>query len=55
MVSEFFKTIMGRKFYDSDVPRIAKSLERIADQLEVMAGMMQSNLKKETKDDTTQN
>jgi hypothetical protein len=31
MSIEFFNTRMGRKFYESDVPRIAKALERIAD------------------------
>lgn len=31
---EFFQTLMGKKFYDSDVPRIAKALERIAAALE---------------------
>jgi hypothetical protein len=34
---EFFQTIMGRKFYDADVPRIAKALERIAAALEAQA------------------
>ncbi len=33
-MSEFFKTLMGRKFYEADVPRIARALERIADALE---------------------
>lgn len=27
---EFFQTVMGRKFYESDVPRIASALEKIA-------------------------
>lgn len=31
---EFFQTIMGRKFYDSDVPSILRALERIASALE---------------------
>lgn len=31
---EFFQTIMGRKFYEADVPRIAKALERIANSFE---------------------
>lgn len=31
---EFFQTMMGRKFYEADVPRIAKALERIAAALE---------------------
>ena len=31
---DFFLTVMGRKFYEADVPRIAKALERIAGALE---------------------
>ena len=31
---EFFNTMMGRKFYEADVPRITKALERIATALE---------------------
>jgi hypothetical protein len=33
MGPEFFKTIMGRRFYEGDVPRIAKALEKIAKHL----------------------
>ena len=33
-MSEFYQTLMGRKFYDADVPRIVKALERIATALE---------------------
>jgi hypothetical protein len=29
-MSEFFQTMMGRKFYESDVPRIASALAKIA-------------------------
>jgi hypothetical protein len=29
MGPEFFQTMMGRKFYEADVPRIAKGLERL--------------------------
>lgn len=35
--TDFFQTIMGRKFYEGDVPRIAKALERIAAALEKLA------------------
>jgi len=38
MSDEFFRTMMGRKFYESDVPRVAKALERIADALEKQGG-----------------
>ena len=34
---EFFQTIMGRKFYEADVPRALKALERIAGALERLA------------------
>ena len=34
MSHEFFQTMMGRKFYEYDVPEIAKSLKRIATALE---------------------
>jgi hypothetical protein len=33
-MSEFFRTGMGRKFYDADVPKLVNVLERIAVQLE---------------------
>ena len=33
MSDEFFRTRMGAKFYESDVPRIAAALERIANAL----------------------
>ena len=33
-MTEFFQTLMGRKFYEAHVPRIAESLDRIATQLE---------------------
>lgn len=31
---EFFQTLMGRKFYEADVPRIIRTLEKIAAELE---------------------
>ena len=30
----FFQTMLGRKFYEHDVPQVANSLKRIADALE---------------------
>jgi len=33
MSADFFQTRMGQKFYTSDVPRIAKALEDIAEEL----------------------
>lgn len=38
---EFFQTMMGRKFFDADVPRFLRVLERIADALE--AGNQQAS------------
>lgn len=32
-MSDFYKTMMGGKFYAADVPRIASALERIATEL----------------------
>lgn len=34
MGPEFFQTMMGQRYYEGTMPRIAKALERIADQLE---------------------
>ena len=31
---QFFETMMGRKYYDGTMPKVAKALERIADALE---------------------
>ena len=33
-MADFYLTKMGQKCYNSDIPKIAKSLERIADALE---------------------
>lgn len=33
---EFFQTQMGRKFYESDVPEISRSLAKIAKHLEIL-------------------
>ena len=37
MSTEFFRTLMGRAFYERDVPAIRKSLGRIAESLERLA------------------
>jgi hypothetical protein len=29
-MTEFFATMMGRKFYEGDVPRLVRALEKIA-------------------------
>lgn len=33
---QFFTTVMGKQFFESSVPRIAKALERIANALELL-------------------
>ena len=33
-MSEFFRTQMGRKFYDADIPQLVKVLEKISNQME---------------------
>lgn len=33
-MNEFFRTMMGQKFYQGDVPRIASALEKIGRELE---------------------
>jgi hypothetical protein len=32
-MTEFFQTMMGQKFYQGDIPRIADALEKIAKEL----------------------
>ena len=32
-MTDFFQTMMGRKFYEADVPRVARALEDIAKEL----------------------
>lgn len=34
-MSEFFRTSMGRKYYESDIPKLTSVLERIANQMEL--------------------
>jgi len=34
-MSDFFRTVMGRKFYEADVPKLTNALERIANQMEI--------------------
>jgi len=33
-IPQFHETLRGRKFFEADLPRLIKALERIADQLE---------------------
>ncbi len=34
-MSEFFRTSMGRKYYESDIPKLTSVLEKIANQMEL--------------------
>ncbi len=44
-MGEFFKTVMGRKFYDADVPRLTTALEKIATQLERANALQEKKFK----------
>jgi uncharacterized protein YukE len=37
-MTKFFQSYMGKKFYEADVPRLIRALERIANALERAAG-----------------
>jgi hypothetical protein len=41
-MTQFFETQMGRKFYDCDVPKAVRALERIADALEALRRSQES-------------
>jgi hypothetical protein len=43
MSDEFYRTAMGRKFYDSTLPRIADGLERLATAAERIARALERN------------
>ena len=44
---EFFQTVMGRKFFDVQVPKLINALERIADALEDIAEQKESKDKED--------
>jgi hypothetical protein len=50
-MTEFFQTIMGKKFYERTVPEIAKQLSRIADELELANKLKQVEMEREQKKD----
>lgn len=50
---DFFKTRMGQKFYEADVPRIAKALEKIGRELERANELKQQELDEQRADDET--
>lgn len=35
-MSEFHKSVRGQKFYDGDLPRLVKALEKISNQLQTL-------------------
>ena len=39
---QFFETVMGKKFFEVQVPKLTKALERIADALEDIAEQKES-------------
>jgi hypothetical protein len=43
-VIDFFQTIMGKKYYERDVPEIAKQLKRIADALDTQNNLKEKEL-----------
>ena len=38
-MDEFFKTQMGKRFYESDIPKISRALESISKSLETIVNM----------------
>ena len=45
-MSDFFRTQLGRKFYEGDVPRIARALTQIAGALEGLVKEQQERITK---------
>ncbi len=43
MGPQFFETSIGRKFYQSDVPKMVKLMERIAEALENLVGDLEED------------
>ena len=44
---QFFETVMGKKFFEVQVPKLTKALERIADALEDIAEQKESKDKED--------
>jgi hypothetical protein len=51
---DFFQTTMGRRFYESDVPKIARSLDKLADALAEFVQMHQIVSKIPTEKEATE-
>lgn len=49
MGPEFFQTLMGRKFYEHDVPEIGRQLARLNDNLERIAATLPIRSKRNEK------
>ena len=48
-MSEFYRTSMGRKFYESDLPRLISVLEKIANKMEESNKLDEKKFKLEEK------
>jgi hypothetical protein len=44
---EFFQTLMGRKFYDSQVPMLVRSIGSIAQSLEILSERQTQTIRRE--------
>ena len=44
---EFFQTVMGRRFYESQVPMLVKSLGSIAQSLEILSERQTQTIRRE--------
>lgn len=44
MTTEFHKTIMGKRFYDAQFPRLVKAVEEIAQELKKKAPIEEENM-----------
>lgn len=42
---EFHKTLMGKKFYDADLPKLIQSINRLADALEKNNALREKDIK----------
>lgn len=48
---QFFQTMLGKKFYEGDVPRIAKALENIGQELKRQNDLKEKELESKNKKD----
>jgi hypothetical protein len=50
MIADFHKTIMGKKFYEGDLPSLIKSINRLSEALEAQNIINEKLLKENKKD-----